>query len=262
MKKELPIGVFDSGVGGLTVLNKLVKLMPNEKYLYFADLKNSPYGEHSRQELTYFVDKIFEYFNCEGVKAVVIACNTASSLDIEKYRKTYDFPIFTVVEEAVEAIDIEYKKIIVAATTATVNSKVYSNLINEKYQSTEVIEQACKNIVPAIESGERNDVVIQDIVDSYVKKYQDADFLILGCTHYPIWKRYFEKSLKNTIIFDPAYSVAKKTKDYLEKNNLLSSKKLHIKAISSDIIDKFVENSMFVIDGYDFNEIEENAKIS
>lgn len=262
MKKDLPIGVFDSGVGGLTVLNQLVKLMPKEKYLYIADLKNSPYGEHKRKELINFADKIFDYFNKVEVKAVVIACNTASSLDIEKYRKQYDFPIFTVVEEAIESLSKEYAEILVAATTATVESKTYSRRINKLYPNTKVIEQACKDIVPAIESGEKDEEKIQNIVDYYISDYKSADLLILGCTHYPIWREYFENTLKSTQVFDPAYSVAERTFNYLKENELLEEKKLQIKAISTKNISKFVENSRNVIEGYEFDMVEENSEIS
>lgn len=219
------IGVFDSGLGGITVLNELKKRLPYERFIFLADTKNNPYGDKSLEELEVLVKDNIEFLIAKGVKAIVFACNTASILDIESLRKEYKLPIVTVLESTVSAIKKEDSKILVAATEAVSSSRKHEELINSKFSDKFVKAQACKDIVPSIEYENLSAPDIQNVVDKYMASYSDKgyDALILGCTHYPIWKDYFARSLPEARIIDPAYATALKTWEMLEKHNILRS---------------------------------------
>lgn len=257
--RNLPIGVFDSGLGGITVLKRLLEILPNEDYIYIADLANNPYGEKNRQELNEIVKKIFELFKNLGVKAIVIACNTASTLNIDDFRKTYGIPVFTVIDAAIDGIEKEYKKILLAATTATINANVYDEKLYEKFPNTYLYKQACKDLVPAIENGSSNDNFNQNLVDSYIKKYkeEDIELLVLGCTHYPIWQKYFKSSIgENTVIYDPAVNLSKMTYNYLERQKILSNINLgEVIAFTTDKLEKFKSNVSDIFPEINFKDI-------
>ncbi|MFM1533622.1 glutamate racemase [Helcococcus ovis] len=221
-----PIGVFDSGLGGLTVLKELKKILPNENYIYLGDLKNSPYGDKSGDEITSFTKKNIEFFLKNGVKLVVVACNTASSYNIEKIREIYNVPIITVLESAISGINKEDKNILLVATKATCNSGYFDKLLKMNFEIVNLYKEACIDIVPSIENKNLVDDEIQVIVDKYIKKYskEKIDKLILGCTHYPIWKKYFENSVnKDVEIFDPAHKLALDVYNYLNINRMLNN---------------------------------------
>lgn len=218
-----PIGVFDSGLGGLTVLGELIKQLPDESFIFIADTKNNPYGEKTSQELDKIVRKNFEKLIAVGVKAVVIACNTASTLDIDSYRKEYGLPIITVLEATIEEVDNRYSRILVAATNATIKSNKHKILINEHFPGVQVEGVPCKDIVPEIEAGNPGDAKAQHIVDGYLSAYRFAsyDALILGCTHYPIWEDNFRRALPQCKIINPASKTAYLTLNYLKTHNML-----------------------------------------
>ncbi|MFM1539346.1 glutamate racemase [Helcococcus bovis] len=223
-----PIGVFDSGLGGLTVLKELKKILPNENYIYLGDLKNSPYGDKSGDEITSFTKKNIEFFLKNGVKLVVVACNTASSYNIESIREIYNVPIITVLESAISGIDKDDKNILLAATKATCNSGYFDKLLKMNFENVNLYKEACIDIVPSIENKNLNDEEIQSIVDKYIKKYSEEKInkLILGCTHYPIWKKYFNNSVyKEVEVFDPAQKLALEVYNYLNINRMLNNEK-------------------------------------
>lgn len=223
-----PIGVFDSGLGGLTVLKELNKILPNENYIYLGDLKNSPYGDKSGDEITSFTKKNIEFFLKNGVKLVVVACNTASSYNIESIREIYNIPIITVLESAISGIDRDDKNILLAATKATCNSGYFDKLLKMNFENVNLYKEACIDIVPSIENKNLNDEEIQSIVDKYIKKYSEEEInkLILGCTHYPIWKKYFNNSVdKEVEVFDPAQKLALEVYNYLNINRMLNNEK-------------------------------------
>lgn len=221
------IGVFDSGLGGITVLKELKKSLPNEGFIFLADTKNSPYGDKSLDELELLVRANIEFLLDKKVKAIVFACNTASILDIDALRKEYKLPIVTVLESTVKAISQEDEKILVVATEAVAASKKHEALIKEKYPDKLVRAQACRDIVPSIEFKDLCPSDIQNIVDTYIEPYLDKgyDTLILGCTHYPIWKDYFSKALEGARIVDPSYMTATRTAETLDKYGLLAVSK-------------------------------------
>ena len=218
------IGVFDSGLGGITVLTELKKILPKESFIFLADTKNSPYGNKSLEELELLVRKNIEFLLGKKVKAIVFACNTASILDIDTLRNEYEIPIVTVLESTVSAIGEGDKKILVAATEVVASSNKHEELINRKYPESIVRAQACRDIVPNIEFNDLESNDIQNIVDGYMSRYRGDhyDTLILGCTHYPIWKKYFSRAMQGVKIVDPSYITAIKTAETLEKCKLLA----------------------------------------
>lgn len=244
--RNLPIAVFDSGVGGLTVLKELKKSLPNEKFIYLADLKNSPYGEKSGYIIESLARKIIEYFITKKVKMIVIACNTASSFNIEKIRKDYDIPIFTVLESGSSEITDKYSKVLLAATTATCEANVYKSLLIKNNKNIDLIQVPCPLIVPAIESSNVSESEIQYIVDSYISKYreEDVDLLILGCTHYPLLIQYFKRAIgKDVIILDPSKKLSMTVYNYLVNGNLLSFEDNgDIEFLVTDNLQKFKNN--------------------
>lgn len=256
---ERPIGVFDSGIGGLTVLNELIDLMPNENYIYLADLYNNPYGEKSPDQLKVLVEDIISFFQNKSAKLIVVACNTASTTDLKSLEEKYKIPIVNVIDSGIGAIDKTYKKILVASTKATAESGVYPEKIASLYPDTEIISQACPAIVPAIEGANKDLEKNQYIVDQYISQYRDSgvDFLILACTHYPIWTDYFRNSIgQGPVIYNPAKSLAQDSKKHLDSKALTNVDRSYIKGFVTDKLDGFKENSSNIIKGYTFDSLE------
>lgn len=220
--RQRPIGVFDSGIGGLTVLDKLIKYLPNEQYIYIGDLKNSPYGEKTKNQIIEYTKNIIDYFVSQKVKMVVVACNTASSF-IDDIKSNYDIPIVTVMDAAIKEIKNQ-KNILLAATKGAIDAGIYLEKIKSVNYNANIYSVACRDIVPAVENQDLEDLKKQQLVDKYIKRYKDKniDLLILGCTHYPILKKEFKKSIGlNTYVFDPAENVGKMAYEYLKEIDLL-----------------------------------------
>lgn len=219
-----PIGVFDSGVGGLTVLKRLIEVLPEENYIYFGDTKRVPYGDRSEQEIKKFAKQILNFMKKQKVKAVVIACNTTCAV-INK--SEYDVVLFDVLKAGAEsaAIYTINKKIGVIATTRTVESKSYENNIKIIDKNIEVYQKACPEFVPLIEKGLYNSPMAYETADKCLKELQEKniDTLVLGCTHYPLMIDVIEKIMgENVKIVDPAIKLAYDVKDYLLKKDLLN----------------------------------------
>lgn len=247
MDRNKPIGLFDSGVGGLTVLRELKKILPNENYIYLADTKNNPYGEKSGEEIIRFTKSNIDFMINKKVKAIVIACNTASAFYIESIKGDYDIPIITVLESAVDRINKHDKNILITATKATIKSKSYEKNILNRFGNINIYNEICSDIVPYIENDNLSDDQIQYIVDKHMSKYRhtNLDLVILGCTHFPIWEEYFKKSISDeSVIFDPAILLSKKLYRILESKEWLN---IDDKRIDEFYVtknkDKFVENT-------------------
>lgn len=257
---DAPIGVFDSGLGGLTVLNELVKILPEENFIYLADLKYSPYGDKSDEELSYIIKRVLRYFVAKKVKLIVVACNTASTLDLIKKNHVKSIPILNVIDAAVDLVDDQVKNVLLMATKKTAESKTYDDKIKSKSPQVNLIKQACPSLVPAIESGKMNKEEIQNTVDQYLLKYQNdkLDAVILGCTHYPLWYDFIEKSLDSHVkIYDPAQNLAKKTKKFLEEEDLSRHGDSYKIAFSTADKEGFTKKSKKILMAYDFDKIEE-----
>ncbi len=192
MPANQPIGIFDSGIGGLTVANAINKLMPKEALVYFGDTAHLPYGDKSPEAIKYYSLKIAKFLIDEGCKAIVIACNTASSLayqDLKLFLGS-QIPIYSVIDPVVEymtAID-QYQNIGVIATRATIQSNIYAKKIHQKKPAIQVRSLATPLLVPMIEEGFFNDQISSTLIHTYLSdpQLQGIDSLILGCTHYPL----------------------------------------------------------------------------
>ena len=228
--KEAPIGVFDSGVGGLTVAREIMRQIPQERIVYFGDTARVPYGSKSTNTLIRYTRQIIRFLKTRGVKAIVVACNTASAVALEAVRDELDIPIIGVVRPgarvAVEAT--RNKKIGIIGTETTVNSGMYVKLIQEIEPEAQVIGKACPLFVPLVEEGLLEDPVTDEIAQRYLSVLIDSgiDTLILGCTHYPLIRSTVGKVMGEKVaLVNPAYETAIELKRLLEKNNMLQDKK-------------------------------------
>lgn len=219
------IGVFDSGIGGLTVLEELKKLLPNEDYLFYADSKNCPYGEKSDNELYDITSNIVDYLIDKDCKIIVIACNTATTRCIKYLRDKYKDMTFIGTEPAIKvACDRDYKNILVMATPATIASERTNILVNDNKKDYEnVYLVPCEGLADAIETD--NFKKQEDIVSSIYKEYKDKDIdaIVLGCTHYPHIKDLISKYFTNAELLDGGAGVARETKRQLERLNMLGT---------------------------------------
>ena len=187
-----PIGVFDSGLGGLTVLKALKEKLPKESFIYFGDTAHVPYGTKSAESVINYSEKITTFLVKHNVKMVVIACNTASSVAAQHLRSKFNIPIFSVVSPCVDsAIQISKNKNIgVIGTQSTIASNSYVNAFKKKASAFNIYQKACPLFVPLIEEGWANHKIAFDISTEYLNSFKPLtiDTLVLGCTHYPIMK--------------------------------------------------------------------------
>ena len=236
MKKEI-IGIFDSGIGGLTVANAVSELLPNESITYFGDTAHLPYGDKSPDLIKSFSLSIADFLiSNENCKAVIIACNTASAVAYEYLRDKHlgDIPIINVIDPIVEAItrDIAIKKVGLIATQTTINSQVYQDKLKRRNPDLQIESLATPLLVPMIEEGYANDNISHAVIQNYLKnpKFKDIDALILGCTHYVLIKEeistYFNHKVK---LFDSTDLLAKKLHRILKNENLLTENTKSIK---------------------------------
>ena len=222
------IGIFDSGIGGLTILKEINKIISNENILYYADSNNNPYGNKSDEELLKITTNIVKYLKNKNCKIIVIACNTATTRCIKNLREKFPELIFIGTEPAIKmACDLKYKNTLVLATTATIRSKSIKNLISKyKNNDQQIYLQACEGLAHAIETN--NEYKIDNLLKLYLTNYQDKniDSIILGCTHYPYIKEKILKFFPNAKIFDSSKGVANETKKQLLSHNLQSNSKI------------------------------------
>lgn len=223
---EKNIAFFDSGVGGLTVLEKVKKILPNENYIYFGDLKNIPYGEKKKSELLKIADEIFSYLETKSVKAVIMACNTTSANTYEELKDKYKFKIYPIIQSAGKVIaNMGFRKIGVFATEATIKSGAYGNELKKYNPELEVFEQSCPPWVNIVESRTQNTEESFNIIKSYLNEMlkNKPDKIILGCTHYPYLLNVLSKIAPKDMFIDPASYFAEYIKEDLIKNNLLNT---------------------------------------
>lgn len=226
MLKESPIGVFDSGVGGLSVFSELVKILPNENYIYFGDTKNLPYGNKTKDELVEITRKIFDFFKEKGVKAVVMACNTTSALTYDVLKNDYDFKIYPVVQTVSKTIAAQnFNNIGVFATVGTINSHAYKNEITKYNSNTNVYEIACPEWVKIVENELFEETESIQNVKMHLDEMlvNDVDKIILGCTHYPYLLDVLAKFANKEKFINPAKSFAEFIKEDLKNSNLLNN---------------------------------------
>jgi glutamate racemase len=242
---NLPIGVFDSGIGGLTVVSEIIKQLPNEEIIYLGDTARVPYGFRSPETVISFSRQNVEFLLKQNVKCVVIACNTSSAYAFESLKKEFEIPIFDVVSPIVEKFkkDKKYNTIGVIGTRGTINSHIYSKNLS----GLTVYESACPLFVPLVEEGEVEGRIIDMVADKYLAFFDDKnlDALIIGCTHYPLITRVISKRLPNVELVNPAYQFGRVFKKYLKAKGMVRSKKSKPKNkyYLTDITESFVNTA-------------------
>ena len=244
--KNRPIGVFDSGVGGLTVLKKIAEVLPNENYIYFGDTARIPYGEKTKEQLTEFVREILNWYRLKNSKMVLMACNTSSAVVLDIVKNEYDFPILGLIQPTAKKIaKLEAKKVAIIATSATFKSKAYSKAILELNKDKEIFEIACPGLVEIVEK----DLVNSEEGKNLVKKYilpvleNQAEKIVLGCTHYPYLTDIINEITNNSgMLINPADFLAEEARQELINFDLINNSSAGlIKYFVSANPDKFVE---------------------
>lgn len=238
-KKTDPIGIFDSGLGGLTVYKAVKKRLPSENIIYFGDTANVPYGSKNADTIIKYASDIADFLKTQKVKMIIVACNTASAIALGALRKKLDIPVIGVIEDgALCAVNATKKnKVAVLATVTTVRSGAYRRELKKKNKKVSVLEKACPLFVPLIEEGYVNNSVSKEVIKHYLGevKKSGADAVLLGCTHYPIIKGEIEAFLGHGAeVVDPAGAVAESAARALEKKSLLSPGKGKSKFYASD----------------------------
>lgn len=222
-----PIGVFDSGVGGLTVAREIMRQIPNERLVYFGDTARVPYGNKSKETVTKYSRQIVRFLQTQKVKAIVVACNTASAYALEEIEKELDIPVIGVVKPGarVAAEATRNQKVGVIATAGTIQSHIYTDYIQGIQSDIQVIGKACPLFVPLVEEGLLEDPVTEEIATRYLNELKDIDIdtLILGCTHYPLIRSTVGRIMgEGVTLVNPAYETARELKSLLEKEGLLN----------------------------------------
>lgn len=232
LEAEQPIGIFDSGVGGLTVAHAVKSLLPQEKIIYFGDTFHLPYGDKSSESVRYYARRISDFLLGKNCKTVMIACNTASSSAFDEVVDHVDGRaiVLNVVDPVVSLVSAKHEngKVGVIGTKGTINSRTYEQKIHQLNDSLEVISMATPLFVPMIEEGFIYDDISNAIIRAYLtdKRFTGIDTLILGCTHYPIIKRQIEKFFNFGVdVIDAADIVAQQLRVTLEEMKLLRTGK-------------------------------------
>jgi len=225
--REAPIGVFDSGVGGLTVVREIMRQIPNEKIVYFGDTARVPYGNKSKETVTRYSRQIVRFLQTKQVKAIVVACNTASAFALDEIEKEIDIPIIGVVRPGakVAAEATRNGRVGVIGTAGTVGSNIYSTYIKQIKPNAEVTSKACPLFVPLVEEGLWQDPVTDEIAMRYLSELIDIgiDTLILGCTHYPLIRSTVGRIMgEHVTLVNPAYETARELKELLMEKGLFN----------------------------------------
>jgi len=259
MSNNLPIGVFDSGMGGLTVLNELTKHLPHESFLYLGDTARLPYGTKSQEIIRCYSKQMTDILVKCNIKLLVVACNSATSASIPYLKKMFpDLPIIGVVEPGIIAALRETKnnKIAVLATEATVTSQIYQKTIKLSRSNACVISKSCGLLVALAEEGIINDEISYAIINKYIREIEDTkinyDVVILGCTHFPVFIDVFKSVLKREIsIVNSARETAAVVESTLEKLGIKSQQEhKSINFMVTDLPDRFVRISKVFLDSH------------
>ncbi len=222
---DSPIAVFDSGLGGISVLRELYKIMPNENYIYFGDSKNAPYGTKTLDEVRKLTFASVDFLKEKGAKAFVIACNTATSAAVALLRKQYPDIPFVGIEPAIKpaALDSNYPKVVVMATPLTLKQEKFSRLTALYKDKANIIPLPCPGLMEYVEAGNLDSPELEEYLKNILSYYIDSDVnsIVLGCTHYPFVKPIIRRIMGDNVkIFDGGAGTARETKRQLEKNGL------------------------------------------
>lgn len=225
---QRPIGVFDSGVGGISVLRELVALMPNENFIFYGDSKNAPYGTKTLEEVRKLTLADAEYLRSRNVKALVVACNTATSAAIhilrEKYQKA--IPVIGIEPALKPAVSVkENPRVLVMATPMTLRETKFHNLMQKFQDQAEIISLPCPGLVEFVERGELSGEALEHFLKNLFAPYQErkVDAVVLGCTHYPLVRKTIQKVLGSGVaVFDGGAGTARETLHKLKEYGLVS----------------------------------------
>ena len=204
------IGMFDSGVGGLTVYKEIKKAMSNEKIIYLGDTKNFPYGSKSKQSIIDLSKKNIDFLLEQNVKAIVIACGTATSQAIQEVQSIYKVPIIGIIQPTIEYIESNnvLKNIGVIATRGTIRSNSWEVNLKKQIKDINVFNKECPLLAPMAEEGWVDNEIAKLTIHEYIKDFPKLDALILGCTHYPLFKKIIEEQMPNTEIINTGEKLA------------------------------------------------------
>lgn len=215
------VGIFDSGVGGMTVLKELQKNMPNEKYIYIGDTASFPYGSKSKNTIIELCKKRIENLIDLNVKIIVIACGTATSQALEEMQKMFNIPIIGIIEPTVKYLkEKEIKNVGIIATAGTIRSKGWENKIKQLICNVHIESKACPLLAPMAEEGWTENEIAKLAIHEYLKDFKNIDALILGCTHYPLFEKLIMEELKNVETINTGKMVATELKRYLDEHNM------------------------------------------
>lgn len=229
LNKDNPIAVFDSGMGGVSVLRELIKVMPNENYIYFGDSANAPYGTKTLElvrELT--CNHARELFD-QGAKGLVVACNTATSAAVRVLRETYPYIPIVGIEPAVKpaVMSKDHPRVLVMATPMTIREEKFQRLMNNYTSEGEIIPLPCPGLMDFVERGDLDGGDLEKYLTELLFEYKHnpVDAVVLGCTHYPFARKMIQKTLGNDVlIFDGGLGTAKEMKRRLGEAGLLSDR--------------------------------------
>ena len=224
--RDAPIGVFDSGVGGLTVAREIMRNLPSEKIVYFGDTARVPYGSKSKETIIRYSRQIIHFLREQQVKAIVIACNTATSADVSILRKEYpDVPVVGIEPALKPAVQfMEHPRVLVMATPMTIREEKFQRLMARYEKNAEIYPLACPGVVEFVERGELNSAGLKAFLYRLLKPYCEGtvDAIVLGCTHYPFVKDAIAEVMGNTVeFFDGGAGVARETRRRLMEKELL-----------------------------------------
>lgn len=246
MNLEASIGVFDSGVGGLTVVKEIMRQLPGESLIYFGDTARVPYGSKSKKTVLKYSRQIVHFLQAKGVKAIVVACNTASALALDEIRQEISIPIIGVIEPGARmaAESTKTNSIGIIGTESTIKSGIYSKYLRAMNPDITVVSRACPLFVPLVEEGLLEDRITDDMIERYLHELKEygIDSLILGCTHYPLIRNAIGRYMGTGVnLVNPAYETAKSLKALLTEQALLnkSGNTAEYEFCVSDGVDKF-----------------------
>lgn len=235
-----PIGVFDSGIGGLTVYKELQKVLPEENFVYFGDTARLPYGSKSKNTVLKFSIQIVDFLIQQKAKLIVIGCNTASSTAYNHLIKSYDIPLIDVIRPTVRYINSKYGSSVIGiiGTIGTINSGTYESELWKLNKKLKIYKQSCPLFVPLVENGWQNTDVAVLIAEKYLNsiKKKPLDVLILGCTHYPLLRNTIKKVIRKTDILNSGKATALEVKKYLHENDIENKgRKKPLRIMLSDV---------------------------
>ena len=267
MDRNSPIGVFDSGIGGLTVAREIMRQMPRERIIYFGDIARLPYGSKSQDTVLRYSRQIIRFLMTKQVKAIVIACNTASAYALETVEKELDTPIIGVIRAGARTAVRATRngKIGVIGTEGTISSGIYTDVMKNMCPDIEVTGKSCPLFVPLVEEGLLHDSVTDEIASRYLSELKGRfiDTLVLGCTHYPLIRSTLGRLMGEAVtLVNPAYETAIELKGLLEERGLTNegagSAGEKYQFYVSDLAEKFTAFATSILP----DEVKETRKIA